>query len=316
VHARIGVIANPRSHAHRAGRAGLDAVLLRYPDIAYASPADPVGLQEALRRFAASGVDLLVVSGGDGTLRHVLSALPDCYPGAPPRLAILAAGNTNLAARVLGSPGRGVRGLERLLVAARAGTLRHRSCAILQVSWVDEPDRQAVRGFLLGAAAFVDGKRIADAVIHRRGMHEALAVAATLALTVRRMLFPRPGRGAGTRMQIGLDGHAPREGHRFLLLATTLHRLLFGLWPFWGAGPGAIHLLEIDAPPRRAAAALFAVLRRRPAPWMAAAGYRSARAGEVRLVLQRPFVLDGERFEPGPHGVLLSAPDTATVVFP
>ncbi len=313
---RIGVIVNPRSHAHRNGRAGLEAVLPRYPDIAYAAPADPAGLRDALRRFAAEGVDLLVVSGGDGTLRDVLSALPDFYPVVPPRLAILAAGNTNIAARVLGSAGQGARGLERLLSAVRADTLRHRSCPVLEVSWVGQPDRPAVRGFLLGAAAFVDGKRIADAVIHRRGMHEALAVAATLALTLRRMLFPRPGRSAGTSMQVGLDESTPRDGRRFLLLATTLNRLLFGLWPFWGTGAGAIHLLEIDAPPRRPAAALFAVLRRRPAPWMAAAGYRSANVGGVRLLLRRPFLLDGERFDPGQHGVLLSAPGTATIVFP
>ena len=313
---RIGIIVNPRSHGHRNGRATLDAVLPRYPDIEHATPADPAELRDALRRFAASGVDLLVVSGGDGTLRDVLSALPECYPGDPPRLAILAAGNTNIAARVLGSAGEGARGLERLLKAIRANTLRQRSCPVLEVSWVGEPERPAVRGFLLGAAAFVDGKRIADAVIHRRGLHEALAVAATLLLTARRMLRPRPGRMLGTAMQTGSGDGALRDGRRFLVLATTLDRLLFGLWPFWGKGVGAIHLLEIDAPPRRLAAALFAVLCRRPAPWLAEAGYRSVRAGVVRLLLRRPFLLDGERFDPGRLGVILTAPGTATIVFP
>ena len=312
---RIGIIVNPRSHAHRNGRAGLDAVLPRYPDLAYAAPADPAALRDALRRFAARRVELLAVSGGDGTLRDVLSALPEFYPDALPVLAILAAGNTNIAARALGSVGRGARGLERLLAAARANTLRHRSCPFLEVSWIGRPDLPSVRGFLLGAAAFVDGKRIADAVVHRRGLHNGLAVAATVALTARRTLFPRGGRSLGTPMTVGLDGRPPRGGRRFLLLATTLNRLLFGLWPFWGAGAGAINLLDIDAPPRRPVAALFAILRRRAAPWMAAEGYRSARAGGVRLHLDRPFLLDGERFDPGRNGVFLSAPGTVTIAF-
>jgi hypothetical protein len=46
------------------------------------------------------------------------------------------------------------------------------------------------------------------------------------------------------------------------------------------------------------------VLRRR-AP--ALPGWRSGRANRLRIGLREPFVLDGETFQPGPNGVVLSA---------
>jgi hypothetical protein len=312
---RIGIIVNRRSHAGERSRAGLDAMQASDPDLSVAAPCDRAALQEALRRFAAEGVGLLVVSGGDGTVRDVLSALSDAYPGTWPDLAILPAGNTNLAARALGSAGTGAGALARLLAAARSGRLRYRSCPVLQVSWIGQPERPVLRGFLLGAAAMVDAKRLADAEVHRRGLHRGLAVLTTIALTAVRALAGKGRLRGGTTMRIGLDDGPPVEGNRFLLLATTLDRLLFGLWPFWGKGTGAIHLLDIDAPARRLMAALFAVWLWRPRPWMLQEGYRSARAGRIRLQLEQPFVLDGDQFDPGPDGVLLSAPASIRVAF-
>ena len=51
-------------------------------------------------------------------------------------------------------------------------------------------------------------------------------------------------------MQIAPEGHAVREGACLVFLATTLDRLMFGAWPFWGRGTGAICWLDLEAPPR------------------------------------------------------------------
>jgi len=49
-------------------------------------------------------------------------------------------------------------------------------------------------------------------------------------------------------------------------------------------------------------------VRGRPRPWMHQAGYASTRADHISLRLSSPVVLDGEVFDPGPHGqVELSA---------
>ena len=316
---RVGVISNPRSHANRNGRSGLGELIARSPELAFAEPATPAALDDALRRFASRKIDLVVVSGGDGTLRDVLTALPGAYPDQLPDLAILAAGNTNLAARTLGIAGAGPRALQRLLDAARLGRLRRSVRPFLEIRWIGEPERPPVRGFFFGAAAFADGKRMADTEIHRRSFHKGTAVALTAATMVLRLLFGDPGHlRRGTPMRIGLDDGRLHEAPRFLLLATTLDRLMLGLWPFWSrdaAVPEArLHWLDIEAPPARLIPALLAMALRRPQGWMAGKGYRSGDARRMRILLDQPFVLDGEFFDPGRGGILLTSPGDVTLV--
>ncbi len=314
---RAGIISNPLSRAGREGRARLGAAAAGLPR---AEPTTRAELRDALRDFAARGVDLLVVQGGDGTLREVLTALPAGYGDAPPpEIAVLSAGKINLAARVLGSAGMGEAALRRLLDAAERGALKRRPVPVLEVSrpGLDGDGAPPLRGILFGAAAFTEGNRLAEARLHRRGIHDAAAVALALAGVALRAGLDRGHRlRAGVPMAVAPDDDPKREGRRFLLLATTLDRLTLGLRPFWGEGRGAVRWLDVLAPPRRLAAALWAGGRGRPRPWMPSAGYLSGRAERLRVALEAPFVLDGEVFEPGSRGLLLSAPDRVAFVSP
>ena len=314
---RAAIIGNPLSRAGRESRARFGASAAGLPR---AEPASRGELRDALRGFAARGVDLLAVQGGDGTLREVLTALPDAFGDDPPEIAVLAAGKTNLAARVLGSAGMGEAALTRLLDAAERGTLKRRLLPVLEVS---RPGLDVVesapplRGLLFGAAAFTEGKLLAERRLHRHSVHDAAAVALALAgIALRTGLDRGHALRAGVPMAVAPDDRPKREGRRFLLLATTLDRLMLGLRPFWGEGRGAVRWLDVLAPPRRLAAALWAGARGRPRSWMPAAGYLSGRAERLRIALDGPFVLDGEVFEPGPGGLLLSAPDRVAFVSP
>ena len=314
---RVGIIGNPLSRAGGQDRARLGAAAAGLPR---AEPTTRAELRDALRDFAARGVDLLVVQGGDGTLREVLTALPAGYGDAPPpEIAVLSAGKINLAARVLGSAGMGEAALRRLLDAAERGALKRRPVPVLEVSrpGLDGDGAPPLRGILFGAAAFTEGNRLAEVRLHRRGIHDAAAVALALAGVALRAGLDRGHRlRAGVPMAVAPDDDPKREGRRFLLLATTLDRLTLGLRPFWGEGRGAVRWLDVLAPPRRLAAALWAGGRGRPRPWMPSAGYLSGRAERLRVALEAPFVLDGEVFEPGSRGLLLSAPDRVAFVSP
>jgi len=310
---RIGIISNPLSRAGRTDPARFGAVAAGLPR---AEPATRAELRDALRDFAARGVDLLAVQGGDGTLREALTALPDAYGETPPTVAVLSAGKTNLAARVLGSAGMGEAALRRLLDAAGRGALKRRLLPVLEVSRSGSGE-PPLRGVLFGAAAFTEGKRLADARLHRRGLYDGAAVALALAgVALKAGLDRGHALRAGVPMAVAADGHPGCEGRRFLLLATTLDRLMLGLRPFWGEGRGAVRWLDVLAPPRRLAAALWAGGRGKPRPWMPAAGYGSGRAERLRVAMADPFVLDGEVFEPGPGGLVLSAPGRVAFVSP
>lgn len=313
---RIGLIINPRSHANKSRPLDLAAAQARYPELRAAAPADLGTLRDILLNFAEAGVDLLIVCGGDGTLRDVLSAFPPAYAAQPPELAILSAGNTNLAARVLGSAGSGDAALDRLMRAVRAGRLHRKTCPVLEVSWPDEPGRPPLLGFLFGAAGFTEAKTVANLVVRRRGFSHGLEVGATLLLTVIRTLLGRDSRvRQGWSMSVAVGGRPAIVGKRFIVMATTLDHLMLGLWPFWGRGAGGIRWLDIDAPPRRLAAGLLAVMLRRPRPWMIRGGYRSGRGASLRMMFDQPFILDGEAFD-ARAGVLLTTAGSVTVVAP
>src|SRR6187401_1218608 len=72
-------------------------------------PADLEELGAVARAFKARDIDVVCVSGGDGTLHTVLTAMATAYDGAPlPRVAILRAGTMNTVARGLGIRGTAI----------------------------------------------------------------------------------------------------------------------------------------------------------------------------------------------------------------
>ncbi|MBP2301130.1 diacylglycerol kinase family protein [Azospirillum picis] len=303
---RVGLITNPVSRGNRDGEFGRAAA--DFPDLPQAQPRTTAELLDSLAEFRRREVRVIAVSGGDGTLREVLTALPGTYGDEPPDIALLPAGKTNLAARVVSRAGSGAAGLRRLLGAASDRSLQRIEWPVLEVVWNAEPERR-LRGFLFGAAGFSVGTQLAYSHIHKAGINDAAAVALSIAATTASALFGRGRRSllAGEPMELAVDGGAQRGGRHFLMLATTLDRLVLDIKPFWGEGNGALRWLDIAAPPKRLVSALLPTLRGRPRPWMAEAGYASGRARELTLELTHSFVVDGELFEPGAAGVRLTA---------
>lgn len=302
---RTGVIRNPMSRRNRSGRAHAWWRDLGDPDLLRAEPATSDELLHTLKDFARREVGLLVIDGGDGTVREVLSALPRAYGDAPPALAVLASGTTNLIAADVGAGRADPSTIAMLGQIARSG---FRAASVqrrtpIEISWPDG-SRPSLSGMFVGAAAFTRATDVSHRLVRQGRVDEGAGVAVTLLSSMAQTLAgPERERWLqGEPMSIGRDRGEPDERPRFLMLATTLHKLMLGIWPFWGEGEGALRFLDVAGSPRRLASALPAVLRGRPRKWMAAEGYHSGRASVLDLTLTRPFVVDGEQFDPGPSG--------------
>lgn len=298
---RAGVIHNRRSHANRRseGRAVPPA------GVSWAEPDTPDELAEALKRFAAEGVDLLVVDGGDGTLREVLTALPGAYGDVSPVIAVLPSGKTNILALDLGA--KVGWGLAAALERAMTGSPPLKTRTPLEVTWAD-PAQPPVRGFVFGLGAFVRATAMSQSV-NRLGVFHGLSVAVTLAGAAMGALFGgrREKWREGVALSLRLDDGPPLPRERFVTMATTLKRLPFGLAPF-GPPREGMKVLDVDAPPRRLYAALPTLLAGRDAPWLARNGYRRAEASSLALSLDQPVVIDGEIFPGGEILVRRGAP--------
>lgn len=284
---RAGLIWNQKSHRNRgSGRAPLTS------DVLHVVPDHPSELAAALRGFAEEGVNLVIVDGGDGTVREVLTRLPEAYDGRIPRLAVLPNGKTNALALDIETPLGST--LEQILASADAGkpTKRRRCLEVIRAGKAT-PER---RGFIFGIGAFVRATELAQRN-HGLGLFDDAAVAVTLAGVVVRTLLGGPTdpwrKGEAADLSIN-----PGERMWFLAVASGLKRHPLGLKPF-GEPREGMKLISVESPPRGLVLALPRLIRGDDTSWLADHGYRREDLTTFDVSFDGDFVLDGEIYRGG-----------------
>lgn len=287
---KIGYIRNARSTGGGPPPASDADLLVR-------APASFDELDEALSDMHAAGAKVLIIDGGDGTIREVLSRAQDIWAGDAPRYAIVASGNTNLIARKTGALPP-----DDPIGAIKSSAVKTTSIPIMKVERSNMPP---IRGFIMGVGAYETATRIAQEEIASR---HSLQVA----LTILKLVFSRSLR-AGKQFSVSHDDqNGVNEARMLIGLSTLPGKLIFGLEPFWNLGAGPIRWLDVAAnPPALLVATPFVALGA-PRRWMRHA-YRSGSSHMVEMTLSSDLVVDGERFAPGPAGkVRVTAAETAT----
>lgn len=296
---KVGVLSNPKSTRNARGFDAIAAVAEGSGGALHAALDDVAELESALAEFARREVGVIAVNGGDGTVQATLTALINggAFERMPP-IAVLPRGMTNLIAVDVGLAGRPDRALARLIEGATAGapgTVRRRPVIALERAGGAAP----TYGMFFGAAAYYQATMLGRARVHPLGVEGSAAAGLALGLAAVQALVRRGGGPFhGERIGLALDGVRRPEVDYFVVLATTLDRLVLGLDPFWGDGVGRLRYTAITHPPRRLARALIPALRGRARPWMAASGYASGRADEIALATRAPMMFDGETVVP------------------
>jgi hypothetical protein len=302
---RFGVVTNPGSRRNKSNHAVL-AALAKRPEVPCFAYRGGDNLAPALAEMATQGVTDLIVDGGDGTVVATISAALE-VPAftAPPRLAIVPSGTTNLIASEMGMKVPRESVVDRLLGAGEA-ELDAATIARSPMRIERGDGLPVLHGFLLGAAAFHRGTLLSWERVHPLGATQRTAVGLGILANIWNAIFGADRRAFldGDPMRVEVDGEALPGDHRFLFLLSTLDRLVLGLRPFWGDGPGPIRWLDVTAPPRSLIWAAPRAMLGRPKPWMRDAGYRSGKAAGLLIHTRQPVVVDGEIVEPGPSGTL------------
>lgn len=298
----VGIILNPRSHRNRRGLAECREIVRQYPGVAYCEIGDVSQISEALSEFAARGVDVIGISGGDGTVQGVITALLNGGPfDRQPSLAILPAGMTNLIAADVGLRGRSERALMRLCQSGTAGGPAGKYRTLHVLSLQRTPQEAPIHGMFMGTAAFYRAVMLTYNEVHPLGVERHFAVALSIAVAVFRLFARRNHPKSlwhGDKIALGIDDLPVEEREYLLFLATTLDHLILGLMPFWGEGVGSLRYTSIDFPPKHLVRALWHLAAGRPQRWLEEAGYRSGIARECRLTQNCPIIFDGEIVTP------------------
>lgn len=303
----VGLIYNPRSHRNK----GQDLDSRIAPDVIVAQPGHRDQLPEALARLAERGIDLLVINGGDGTVRDVLTCGDAIFGDDWPVLAVLPKGKTNALAVDLDGPAEWT--LQAAVDAFENGRRIKRSP--MAITPLDQPEAR-VMGFILGAGAFTLGTKAGQSA-HKLGAFNSLAVGVTTFWGILQALFgtrANPWR-RGARMDIRLAPNGVALEHsglgdparRQLLLASTLERFPAGIRPF-GTLRNGLKLAVMDQVSRMMTLAIPAVLFGRGPRNLRERGFHQLAATGFEIELDDQFILDGEAFpagryrvEPGPE---------------
>ena len=303
----VGVIYNPRSHRNL----GADFDCGLCPHVHIAQPRERGQLPLALTEFAERGIDLLVINGGDGTVRDVLTCGQAIFGDDWPAIAVLPKGKTNALTVDLGVPDDW--SLQDAIDALDHGSRVYRRP--MAVSAAEEPGKapgiSRVAGFILGAGAFTKATQAGQSA-HKLGAFDSMVVAVTGLWALMQSLFAgrsNPWR-QGARMRIGLgtsDAPMAHSGHgdpamRQLLFASTLERLPAGIKPF-GALKSGLKLVAIDQISRRTTALVPLALLGRLRGSLRTRGIHQLAATQFSLSIDDQFILDGEAFPAGDYRI-------------
>jgi hypothetical protein len=298
---RIALLSNPKSTGNLAQLPRIRAYCADHPDIFHYEVEHAHQVGDALRTIARIRPKVLVINGGDGTVQ---AALTELYNGghfgaAPPPVAVLPSGKTNLIALDLGAHGDPIAALERLIEIAQGDIAPYVVARELIALRNGENGGRPVIGMFLGGAGLADTMLYCRNKIYPLGLPNsfahvitAIALLAKMVLRVKSNFLPPDPQP----LNVSLREEGDMISGRFSLLAvTTLEKLLLS-GELGGRREGVLKLLAIEEQPmsliRGFAASLLGKLGRSKVR-----GVHFEEANEITIEGDSSdVILDGETF--------------------
>ena len=264
---RIALLSNPRSTGNIAQLPRIREFCASHPDVFHYEVEHAHQIGDAMKTIARVKPKLLVINGGDGTVQAALTELLngghfDC--DAPPPVAVLPSGKTNLIAMDLGINGDPVKSLERLIALAHAKDFGDNVVPreLIALSCDGQEDRPVI-GMFLGGAGLADIMLYCRHRIYPLGLpnsisHFITAVAVVLRQVVglkSKFLPPEP-----QHLSISVRKDGAITGKFALLLVTTLEKLLLS-GEVDAQGKGPLKFVAVEQRPTSLLRAFIASLR-------------------------------------------------------
>ncbi len=306
--ALVALLSNPRSTGNRTILPRVRSFCARHGDIFHYEVESVEQIGAALRTIARVGPRILVINGGDGTVQTTLTELyhGGHFGAAPPPVAVLPNGKTNLIALDLGATGDPIVALERVMAIARGGVQEQHVVSRELISLSHDEglgvvDPRPVLGMFLGGAGLADSILYCRNKIYPLGLpnglsHVLTAVAVLLSLVfgIRAAFLPP----APSPVKVSLIRQGQIQGRFSLLIVTTLQRMLLGSSTSAShSRMGALQLMVVDQNPLAFVRAVFAAVFGRLGRDVMT-GVHVERGDEIRIEGERSSViLDGEIFQ-------------------
>jgi hypothetical protein len=261
---RIALLSNPKSTGNLAQLPRIRSYCAEHPDIFHyeVEKAEQVGA--ALRTIARVKPKMLVINGGDGTVQAALTELHNGghFGDAPPPVAVLPSGKTNLIASDLGAQGDPIVALEKLMEIAQSDLSPHIVGRELIALRCGPGEQMPVIGMFLGGAGLADTILYCRHKIYPLGLPNAVSHALTALALLARLFLRLKGSFVPPhpeQLQVSMLSSGRVSGRFSLLMVTTLDKLLFSGDVRTGRA-GSLKFLAVEERPMTLLRAFFASL--------------------------------------------------------
>lgn len=307
------ILMNPASA--KTGKKGkaLERAAAAVPSILFERLEDFSVLETQLKQFAKEKVDLLVLSGGDGTVQAALTTIAERKIFKKnPRIVILPHGTTNLTAADIGfsagKPERFLPLLARRGPVTRATNVKNRTT--VKVAGLADIGPQ--HGFFFGCGAITRAVIKCQSDVHAMGLKGDWATGATLALGLFKALFSRdlndPDRlYQPSHIQVTADDEVLGTDENLMFLTTSLNKLIMASRPFWNQKGSGLHTTLIGYPVDKILRNTIKVMYGGNRRSFDQSKYVSRTAQKIALAIDTPIIIDGEIYHPGPKGLKITA---------
>ncbi|APG62107.1 diacylglycerol kinase [Sphingorhabdus lutea] len=231
--ALVALLSNPNSTGNKSLLPQMRCFCASHPDIFHYEVEQASQIGQALESIAMVKPKVLIINGGDGTVQ---AALTELYHGghfadAPPPVAVLPNGKTNLIALDLGAEGDPIAALERIIEMARHDMSPHIVSRELIALSDGSENARPVLGMFLGGAGLADAILYCRTKIYPLGLPNfishilaAFAVFFSTIFGLRASFLPKKG----TPLRVSFVRNNELQGSFSVLIVTTLEKLLLG----------------------------------------------------------------------------------------
>ena len=298
---RPGVIINPASGANRRRPVQAQRLSSMF-GVPVRETVTPAEVSSALEYFSAGNVNVVVVSGGDGTVQAVHTALFAHEPfNILPPLVVARAGTANMTAGDIGVRDSLPDILRKITGETETCNMRLATRDILKLNI---PGQGTFCGMFFTTAGICDVMIYFHERLHGRGLLGLPGIILVFLKFLSASLAEKGSFGMGSkRIELEL-GNAPAITEDFMIfMVTTLHRLVFGIKPFRREqGRGPLRLSALTRHPQKLWRELPGIVRGRPSSRVVRKnGYWLAATDMIKLKLQGTVALDGEMYDIEPE---------------
>lgn len=301
----VALLTNPLSTRNKDLLPRVREFVASRPNIFHVELGDISEIPEALKVIASVKPAILVINGGDGTVQATLTELYHARPFGDdmPPVAVLPNGKTNLIAADLGAKGEPLKALERIVEIA-AGDVSAHVVSRRLIALSDGRGNRPVLGMFLGGAGLLSALMFCRNKIYPLGLSNTISHVLAAIATLTGALIGGRSRLSPVRsepLKVTVEGVGSYEGRFFVLLVTTLEKLLLGVRPRQGTGSGALKLICLEQNRMSILRTAISMFLMRKQEVEGTPGLHLNGSSEIRIEGRDPAViLDGEIYKAAP----------------